>query len=76
MKQRYNLERVMPVVLEVTFEELRLIEKLAEAVIGQEEMPNGIWKSDLRDLLEGVQGVIKEAAHGAAGHFNRIAEND
>jgi hypothetical protein len=76
MRQSYNRERAMPIILEVTFEELRQIESLAKAVMGQEEMPDGIWKSELRDLLEGVQGAIKEAARDAAGHFNSIVEND
>ena len=69
MRQRYNLERSMPVVLEVTCDDLRLIEKLAKAVMEQEDMPDGIWKSDLRDLLESVQGAIKEVASDAASYF-------
>lgn len=75
MRQRYNIERSMPVVLEVTCEELRLIENLAKAVIAQEDMPDGIWKGELRDLLESVQGAIKEVASDAARHFTGIAEN-
>jgi hypothetical protein len=78
MRQRYNLERSMPVVLEVTFGELRLLENLAKAVIEQEDMPNGVWKSEVRDLLESVQGVIKEVARDAADHFKGcpgIADN-
>jgi len=73
MRQRYNLERSMPVVLEVTFDELRLIENLAKAVIEQEDMPNGVWKSELRDLLKSVQGAIKEVAEDATRHFTGIA---
>jgi hypothetical protein len=73
MRQRYNLERAMPVVLEVTFDELRLIENLAKAVIELEDMPKGVWKSELRDLLEGIQGAIKEVAEDATCHFTNIA---
>ena len=76
MRQSYNRERAMPIILEVTFEELRQIEKLAKAVMGQEELPEGIWQSELRDLLEGVQGAIKEAARDAASHFTCYAEKD
>lgn len=76
MRQRYNLERSMPVVLEVTCDELRLIEKLAKAVLEQEDMPDGVWKSELRDLLEGVQGAIKEVASDAARHFTGMAPDE
>ena len=76
MRHRYNLERSMPVVLEVTFDELHLIENLAKAVIGQEDMPDGIWKSDLRNLLENVQGAIKEVTSDAAQHFAGVPSYD
>jgi hypothetical protein len=76
MRQRYNLERSMPVVLEVTFDELRLIENLARAVVEQEDMPDGVWKGELRDLLESVQGAIKEVASDAAQHFAGVPSYD
>jgi hypothetical protein len=75
MRQRYNLERAMPVVIEVALEELRLIENLAKAVLEQEDMPDGVWKSELRNLLESVRGTIQEVASDAKHHFTGIADH-
>ena len=75
MQHSYNRERKMTVVLEVTFEELRLIQSLAKAVAKLDELPGGVWTADLVDLTDNLQHVITASARDAADHFTFIADN-
>lgn len=75
MEHSYNRERKMAVVLEVTFEELQLLQTLAKAVAELDEMPSGIWAPDLVDLTENLRAAVTQAARDAAAHFTGIADH-
>ena len=75
MEHSYNRERKMTVVVEVTFEELQLLQTLAKAVAKLDELPSGIWAPDLIDLTENLQAAVTQAARDAAAHFTGIADH-
>ena len=72
MQHRDNRERDLPIVIETTVDELRLISLLAEAVAKLDEMPKGVWESDLRTLTTNVKGLLHEAACDAQLHFKHV----
>ena len=76
MQHRYNRERDLPIVIETTVDELRLISLLAEAVAKLDEMPKGVWESDLRTLTTNVKGVLNAVAYDAHQHFKRLRDDD
>jgi hypothetical protein len=75
MEHSYNRERKMEVLIEITFEELQMIQSLAKAVAKMDELPSGVWLSDLVNLTDNLEAVITQAARDAAAHFTGIADN-
>jgi len=69
MRHKYNRERTMQMVFEVSFSELRLIHALAKAVDAMETTPNGVWKDELSELATNVGVALESASKEAADHF-------
>ena len=75
MIHNYNRERSMDVVLNISFEELRLIRDLARAVSAMEEMPDVVWSHDVRQLGAKADTALHQAAVEAAEFFRNVAES-
>ena len=75
MHHNYNRERSMDIVLNVSFEELRLIRDLARAVGEMEEMPDGVWSHDVKHLGTYADTALHQAAVEAAEFFRNVAES-
>jgi hypothetical protein len=63
MNYNYTREHQLPVVMELTYEDLQLIQKMTELVIGMETAPDGIYKGDARKLgREAAEALNKVAS--------------
>ena len=63
MKYEYTREHMMPVVMELTYEDLLLIQKMAKLVIDMETSPDGIYKGDARKIDREVTEAIDKMAN-------------
>ena len=62
MKYEYTREHMMPVVMELTYEDLQLIQKMAKLVIDMETAPDGIYKGDARKIAREAAEALNKVA--------------
>lgn len=74
MKYEYTREHMMPVVMEITYEDLRNIQKMAKYFIELETMPDSIWRGDMRKLESDVREAMDRVAKAAAYAFPQPTE--
>lgn len=74
MKYEYTREHMMPVVMELTYEDLRTIQKMAKHFIEMETMPDNIWRGDMRKLDRDVAEALDKVASATAYAFPKPTE--
>jgi hypothetical protein len=74
MKYEYTREHLMPIVMELTYEDLRNIQKMAKYFLELETMPDGFWKGDTRKLEREVCDAIDKVASATAYAFPKTTE--
>ena len=62
MKYEYTREQMLPIVMELTYEDLRNIQKMARHFIELDVMPDNIWKGDMRQLEREVNEALEKMA--------------
>jgi hypothetical protein len=74
MKYEYTREHLMPIVMELTYEDLRNIQKMAKYFLELETMPDGLWKGDMRKLEREVRDAMDKVASATAYAFPKTTE--
>jgi NTP pyrophosphatase (non-canonical NTP hydrolase) len=74
MKYEYTREHMLPVMVELTYEDIQLIQKMAKYFIELETMPEGFWKGDMRKLEREVGEVLERVASAASYAFPKTTE--
>ena len=74
MQYNYTREHMLPVVVELTYEDLRNIQRMAKHFIDLETMPDGLWKGDMRKLESDTRETLDRVAKAAAYAFPQPAE--
>ena len=74
MKYEYTREHMMPIVMELTYEDLQLIQKMAKHFIELETMPDGIWKGDARKMDREVTEALNKMAQAVKYAFPSTEE--
>ena len=62
MQYNYTREHQLPVVVELTYEDLQLIQRMAKLVIDMETTPDGIYKGDARKLDREVTEALNKVS--------------
>jgi hypothetical protein len=70
MKYEHTREHMLPVLVELTYEDLRNIRRMARHFIELETMPDGLWKSDMRRLELEARDAINNVAENMAGGYS------
>jgi hypothetical protein len=76
MKYEYSREHMMPIVMELTYEDLRNIQKMAQHFLELETMPDGLWKSDMRKLEREVREAMDKVSSAASYAFPKSEAKD
>jgi hypothetical protein len=74
MQYSYTREHQLPVVVELTYEDLTLIQKMAKLVIDMETAPDGIYKGDARKLDREVTEALNRVASAVKFAFPSTEE--
>jgi NTP pyrophosphatase (non-canonical NTP hydrolase) len=74
MKYEYTREHLLPVMVELTYEDLQLIQKMTKYFIALETMPDNIWRGDMRKLEREVGEVMDRVANTASYVFPKTTE--
>jgi hypothetical protein len=74
MKYEYTREHLLPVMVELTYEDLRNIQKMAKHFIELETMPDGLWKGDMRKLEREVSEAMDKVASATSYAFPKTTE--
>jgi hypothetical protein len=70
MKYEHTREHMLPVLVELTYEDLRNIRKMAQHFIELETMPDGLWKSDMRRLEREVREAMNKVSDIMGGGYS------
>ena len=76
MKYEHTREYLVPVVVEVTYEDLRTIQKMTKYFLDLETLPDNMWKGDIRRLDRGTNDALEHANRSIAYTFPKPADND
>jgi t-SNARE complex subunit (syntaxin) len=74
MKYSYTLEHRLPIVVELTYEDLQLIQKMAKLVIEMETAPDGIYKGDARQMDREVTDALNKVSSAVKYSFPSTEE--
>jgi len=74
MKYEYTREHLMPIVMELTYEDLRNIQKMAKHLLELETMPEGLWKGDVRKLEREAREALEKMNDAMAYAFPKTTE--
>jgi hypothetical protein len=69
MQYNYTREHMLPISVDLTYEELQLIQKMAKLVIDMETTPDGIYKGDARKIDREVTEALNRVAMAVRGAF-------
>jgi hypothetical protein len=69
MKYEYTREHMLPIMVEVTYQDLCNIQKMAQHFIDLETMPDNIWKGDMRKLEREVREAMDKVASATSCAF-------
>ena len=79
MKYEYTREHMMPIMAELTYDDLQLIQRMAKVLLDIDELPKGhgyMYKGDIRKLEREVAEAIDLAGRAARGTFTVLPDND
>jgi t-SNARE complex subunit (syntaxin) len=74
MNYNYTREHQLPIVMELTYEDLQLIQKMAKLVIDMETTPDGIYKGDARKMAREVTEALNKVANAVKYAFPSTEE--
>jgi hypothetical protein len=74
MKYEYTREHLLPVMVELTYEDLQLIRKMAKLVIEMETAPDGIYKGDARKIDREVTDALNKVSSAVQYAFPSTEE--
>jgi hypothetical protein len=74
MKYEYTREHMMPIVMELTYEDLQLIQRVAKCFLDMEEKPEGIWAGDMRKLEREAREAMDKVSSATAYAFPKTTE--
>jgi hypothetical protein len=66
MNYQFTKDAMLPVVVELTYEDVCNIKKLAELFLDMETKPEGFWVHDIRKLHADAKDVMAKAAEAAS----------
>jgi len=79
MKYEYTREHMMPIVAELTYEDLQLIQRMAKVILDMEELPKDhgyMYKGDIRKLEREAGEALNAASRAARSTFTVLEDND
>jgi hypothetical protein len=79
MKYEYAREYRMPILMELTYEDLQLLQRMAKVLIDMEELPEDhghMYKGDIRKLEHEAAEALNAASRAARTTFKLLADND
>lgn len=74
MKYNYTREHMLPIVVELTYEDLTLIQRMAKHIMDMETAPDGIYKGDVRSLDREVTEALEKVAIAVRCAFPQTEE--
>lgn len=69
MQYEYTREHMMPVVIEVSYQDLQLIQKMSQHFIDLELMPEGIYKGEARRMEREATEALRRVARSVKSAF-------
>jgi hypothetical protein len=69
MQYEYTREHMMPVVIEVSHQDLQLIQKMAQHFVDLETMPEGIYKGEARRMEREATEALRRVARSIKSAF-------
>lgn len=72
MKYCYTRETLIPIAVEMTYQDLANVKRLAELYLSTEEKPKDFWESDIRRLRDEAVDAMSKAS--ASTIFLRVDE--
>ena len=79
MKYEYTREHMMPVLVELTYEDLQLLQKMAKSFLDMEKLPDEhgyMYKGDIRKLEREAAEALNAAGRAARSTFTVLEDND
>ena len=79
MKYEYTRENMLPIMVELTYEDLQLIQRMAKILLDMEALPQDhgyLYKGDLRKLKQEAADGLDAACRAARAAFIVIDDND
>lgn len=74
MQYNYTREHQLPVVVELTYEDLQIIRKLTKFIMGLEQRPEDVYLGDIRKLHREAGEAIDKVADAASYAFPKVTE--
>ena len=69
MQYQYTREHLLPIVMEMTYEDLQLIQRVAKCFLDMEDKPDGIWAGDMRKLERETREAMNRVADATSFAF-------
>ena len=79
MKYEYTREHMMPIMVELTYEDLQLIQRMVKVLLDMEELPKDhgyLYKGDMRKLEREAAEALNAAGRAARTTFKVLEDND
>jgi hypothetical protein len=72
MKYEHTREHMMPVIVELSYKDIQLIQQMAKARLEQEETPSGLYKGEIRTLEREAGEVLSSVSSFMQYAFPKI----
>ena len=74
MNYNYTVDHKLPVIVELTYADLLLIQKMAKLVIEMETAPDGLYKGDARQIDREVTEALNKVSSAVKYAFPSTEE--
>lgn len=74
MKYGYTREHMLPIAMEVTLEDLRILQKMTKHLLEKEELPDDMYKGDIRKVDREITETLKRIDEAMAYAFPKSTE--
>jgi hypothetical protein len=79
MKYEYTCQHMMPIMVELTYEDLQLIKRMAKVILDMEVLPEDhgcMYKGDIRKLEHEAAEALNAARREARAAIKALDDND
>jgi hypothetical protein len=74
MKYEHTREHMMPVIVELAYKDIQLIQQMAKALLELEETPSGMYKGEIRTIEREAGEVLSSVSSYMQYAFPRTHE--